>query len=640
MKRFSVVVSLWLYLAVALASAQLPPAASLPVSYAIDARLDAAHHSLEATEILRYRNLTNQPLDRFPFHLYLNAFQPTSTFMTEVRRDSPDFFWDDKNAGSITIESLIVAGLGDFTSSLEFIHPDDDNALDRSVAELHLPRPLLPGQEIEFRIKFRDTFPEVFARTGYKRDFFLGGQWFPKMGVFWNGAWNCHQFHETTEFFADFGTYDVRLRLPDNYVVGSTGLQVGTTGHSDGTRTVSFHADAVHDFAFAASPRFREVLGVFKGSAGAVKLRLLIAPDHFDQAERYLSTLRQTMQRFDEWYGAYPYPQITVVDPPEGAGRAGGMEYPMFITGGTTWWMPRGLLIPEVDVEHEFGHQYWYGMVATNEFEDAWLDEGINSYTEVKIMNSIFGPETSMIAFAGLTLGDAASQRRGYLSLPDTDPITRPGWLFYNRNTYGGITYGKTASALLTLEGLIGEDTLRRALRTYFQRYRFTHPSPQDFFKTVEQVAGRDLQWFFQSAFYGTSLLDYEIASVGSDRPDWARPDATARQEKAGPVYYNSTVVIRRRGDFVFPVDILVKFENGAVAREHWDGRDRWVRFSYYLPTKVVSAEVDPNHLVWLDRNFFNNSRTVAADGSATRKLANYWLVFTQLMAQLFSWLL
>ncbi len=640
MRRTSVLVLCLLALAAVAASAQLPPAASLPVSYSIDARLDPARHTLEATEVLRYRNLTGQPLDRFPFHLYLNGFQPTSSFMNEERRYNPSLEWEDKYTGSITIDSLTVTGMGDLTSAIQFIHPDDDNALDHTVAEVRLPRPVLPGQEVEFRIKFRDTFPEVFARTGYKRDFLLGGQWFPKVGVFWKNAWNCHQFHASTEFFADFGTYDVKLRLPENYVIGATGLQTSTTSHGDGTRTVAFHADAVHDFAFAISPEFREVTGEFKGSAGPVKLRLLITPSHYASAERYMYALRQTMLRFDEWYGAYPYPQITVIDPPHGAMRAGGMEYPMFITGGTTWWMPLGMRIPELTVEHEFGHQYWYGMVANNEFEDAWLDEGINTYTEVKIMDSIYGRDTSMFNFHGLTLGDAASQRRSYLTLPDTDPITRAGWLFYSGGAYGGITYGKTASALLTLENIIGEDTLRQALRTYFQRHRFTHPTPQDFFKTVEEVSHRDLGWFFQQAFYGTSLLDYEIASIRSDRPDWARKEASSRQEQAGPVYYNSTVVVRRKGDFVFPVDILVKFENGEVAREHWDGRDRWVRFTYQLPTKVASAEIDPNQQVILDRNLFNNSRTVASNGAATRKLANFWLVITQLLSQIFSWLL
>jgi aminopeptidase N len=522
------------------------------------------------------------------------------------------------------------------------------------VFEVRLPRPVLPGQEVEFRIKFHDAFPEVFARTGYKRDFFMGGQWFPKIGVWWKGAsipanansalagspgWNCHQFHETTEFFSDFGSYDVKLTLPESYVVGASGMQVGSVSHSDGTKTVAFHGDAIHDFAWSASPRFREVLSEFQGSAGPVKIRLLIEPSHLDQADRYLYALRQSMQRFDQWYGPYPYPQITVIDPPHGAGRAGGMEYPTLITVGTFWWMPRGVRVPEITIEHEFGHQYWYGMVANNEFEDAWLDEGINSYTEVKVMDSIYGPDTSALQLAGLTLGEAGLQRRSYLSEPDTDPITRPGWQFLDRNAYGAITYGKSATMLLTLEKLIGEDTMRQALRTYFARYRFTHPGPQDFLKTLEEVSGRDLHGYFEQAVYGTSLLDYEISELRSDRPDWAHRQSSARQEQTADVYYTTTVVVRRKGDFVYPVDVAVKFDNGQTTREHWDGRDRWVRYTYHLPAKAVSAEVDPNGEIWLDRDLFNNSRTAESSHAATHKLANYWLVLTQLLSQVLSWL-
>jgi hypothetical protein len=315
------------------------------------------------------------------------------------------------------------------------------------------------------------------------------------------------------------------------------------------------------------------------------------------------------------------------------------MEYPTLITAGTKWWLPRGVRLPEIVVEHEFGHQYWYGMVANNEFEDAWLDEGINSYTEAKVMDSTYGPDTSAIQFAGLTLGEPGLQRYSYLQQPDTDPIARPAWKFLSDQAYGTVTYGKSATMLLTLEKLVGEDTMRRALRTYFLRYRFTHPTPQDFLKTVEEVSGQDLRWYFEQAVYGTTLVDYEISSIRSDRPDWAHKEASERQEEKGDVYHISTVVVRRKGDFVFPVDVLVRFDDGHTAREHWDGRDRWIRYTYHLPAKVVSAEVDPNHEVWLDRNRFNNSRTVQPNFAATHKLANYWLVLTQLLSQILSWL-
>ncbi len=398
--------ALWMLLCVLTSSlwAQSPfapkvagPLSQRVVAYAIDAKYDPAKHAVDATETLTYHNLTGQALDRFPFHLYLNGFQPKATWVHEAHRDgnfrSTTFedAWDPKHSGSSDVTSLEVIGMGDLTKQMKFVAPDDGNPDDKTVFEVQLPRPVAPGEEVVFKIKFHAVFPEVIARTGYKRTFLLAGQWFPKVGVWWHGAWNCHQFHALTEFFADFGTYDVNITLPKSYIIGATGVQTGETQNADETKTVAFHAEDVHDFAWTADPNFKVVDSEFDGSVGAVKVRLLTYEGHKSSWDRYITIMQQTMKRFDDWYGPYPYAQITVVDPPHGAEEAGGMEYPTFITGDTVWWAFKGeKLFPEGVTEHEFGHQYWYGMVATNEFENAWLDEGINSYTEAKVLDDIY----------------------------------------------------------------------------------------------------------------------------------------------------------------------------------------------------------------------------------------------------------
>src|SRR6516225_2013978 len=333
------------------------------VAYQIDARLDVTKRTIDATEALTYRNLTGRALDTFPFHLYLNAFQPTSTFMREVRLygtrgTGPGSEWDPKYSGAIEVKSLEVVGQGDLTKEMRFIQPDDTptfhNPDDDTVFQVRLPQPLAPGAEVTFRIAFHDQLPEVLARTGYKRDFFMVGQWFPKVGVWWHGAWNCHQFHSATEFFADFGTYDVKITLPKNYVIGGTGVQTGDTDNGNGTKTVAFHAEDVHDFVWTADPNFKVLDSEFDGSVGAVKVRLLTYDSHKSSWQRYLDVMQGTMKHFDDWYGPYPYAQITVVDPPHGAFEAGGMEYPTFITGATVWWAPKGQKeLPEVATEHE-----------------------------------------------------------------------------------------------------------------------------------------------------------------------------------------------------------------------------------------------------------------------------------------------
>jgi aminopeptidase N len=273
-------------------------------------------------------------------------------------------------------------------------------------------------------------------------------------------------------------------------------------------------------------------------------------------------------------------------------------------------------------------------MVATNEFEDAWLDEGINSYTEVKVLGALYGKNTDVLNIAGATLGDSAEQRLSYLSVADLDPMTSNAWDYVTSGSYGGTTYGKTATVLLTLEGIIGEAKMQQAIRTWFERYKFTHPTEQDFMNTVNEVAGQDLSWYWNQAVKGTQVMDYRIMSAKSISTDWK-----AALAKKGTVPYDSIVIVHRKGDFVMPVHLEVKFDNGEVVHETWDGKDRWHRFTWNKKAKLVSAEIDPSHQFMLDKDRFNNSYLAEPNGKATRKLTAYWMILTQWFGQMLSWL-
>jgi len=635
------------------------PMSERVVHYEIDAKYDAATHTVYATEVLTYHNLTGQALDHFPFHLYQNAFQPKATFVRDAKlmgtRDTGYEKWEDKFYGSEDIKSIELVGQGDLTSQLQYIAPDDGNKDDKTVVDLHVPKPVAPGDYAQFKIAFKTKFPETQARSGWKRDFVLGGQWFPKVGVWWHGAWNCHQYHNTTEFFADFGVFDVKLTVPQNEIVGASGVMVEKKSNPDNTQTVTYHGDDIHDFAWTASPRYKVRESVYQSQMGPIQLRFLMQPAHWSQAERHDKITRDTLDRFEKWYGPYPYKTLTVVDP-EPDSAAGGMEYPTFITGDSTWFMPNGLYLPEVVVEHEFGHQYWYGMVATNEFEDAWMDEGINSYTEVKVLDSILGKSTSIMNIAGATMGEREEQRLGYVIAADRDPIAENAYDYYNSNSYGGITYGKTASVLLTLESIIGEDTMAKAMHVYFMKYRFTHPTKEDFLKTIEEVSAKDLRWYFNQAIYGSQVMDYEVLDVNSFPVNWYEDEQKDAQKDRGKdkdkgnykdkdkddTVYQSYVSLHRKEDFVMPVEVEIVFRDSKnheeKVREHWDGKNRWIRFSYLKKAKVVSAEIDPDHTVQIDRNDFNNSYVVEANTKPTKKLSTYWLFATQWVSQALAW--
>ena len=618
------------------------PMSERVVHYQIDATYDAVKHIVDATEVLTYHNLTGQALDHFPFHLYQNAFQPKATFVRDSKlmgsRDTSYAKWEDKYYGSEDIKNIEVVGQGDLTSQLQYIAPDDGNKDDKTVVDLKLAKPIAPGAFVQFKIAFQTKFPETQARSGWKRDFVLGGQWFPKVGVWWHGAWNCHQYHNTTEFFADFGVYDVKLTVPSNQVVGASGVQVDEKNNGDNTKTVTYHGDDIHDFAWTASPRYKVRESTYQAQMGPIQLRFLMQPAHWSQAERHERITRQTLDHFEKWYGPYPYKTLTVVDP-EPDSAAGGMEYPTFITGDSSWFMPKGFYLPELVVEHEFGHQYWYGMVATNEFEDAWMDEGINSYTEVKVLDSILGKNTSIMNIASATASEREQQRLSYIGVADRDAMAQNAYAYYNGNSYGGVTYGKTASVLLTLEGIIGEDTMAKAMHTYFMEYRFTHPTKEDFLKTVEETSGKNLRWYFDQAVYGTQVLDYEILEVKSFPVNWYEEKKDKKDSsKDKDTVYQSYVSVHRKEDFVMPVEVEIKFDNGEKVREHWDGKSRWTRFSYQKKAKAVSAEIDPDHTVNIDRNNFNNSFVVEANTKPTYKLSTYWMFLTQFMSQVLAW--
>jgi hypothetical protein len=618
------------------------PMSQRVVHYEIDARYDATKHTIDATEVLTYHNLTGQPLDHFPFHLYQNAFQPNATWVREAKqegsRDTSYAKWEDKEYGAEDIKSIEVVGQGDLTSKLQFIQPDDGNKDDKTVVDLPLTKPIAPGAYVQFKIAFHDQMPETQARSGWKRDFVLGGQWFPKVGVWWHGAWNCHQYHATTEFFADFGVYDVKLTVPQYEVVGASGVKVGEVNNPDQTKTVSYHGDDIHDFGWTASPRYKvKEDSVFQGQMGPVQMHILMQPAHWNQVERHEKILRESLEQFERFYGPYPYKTITLVDP-EPDSAAGGMEYPTFITGDSSWFMPNGLYLPELVVEHEFGHQYWYGMVATNEFEDAWMDEGINSYSEVKVLDSILSQNTSAVNMAGITFNERELQRLMYTGVADVDAIAEKAYDYYSFNAYGGVTYGKTASVLLTLEGIIGRDTMAQAMRTYFMKYRFTHPTKEDFLKTIEEVSGKDLRWYFNQAIYGTQVLDYEVLKLDSFPVSWYEEKKKSQKKDDKDTVYRSTVWLHRKGDFVMPVEVQINFDNGEKVRENWDGQSRWTKFSYERKAKVESAEIDPDHKILIDRNNFNNSQRVEANRKPALKVCNYWLFCIQLLGQFAAW--
>jgi hypothetical protein len=598
-------------------------------NYRIAATYNGQTHTVTGHETLTWHNTTREPAADLYFHLYLNAFANNrSSFIRGIGDAWTDWSRHHPNGwGYITVDAIRISGT-DVTARLQFVHPDDDNIDDRTVVRLPLEKPVRAGGTLTVEFDFVAQLPKIFARTGYAGPFAFVAQWFPKIGVYQDGAWNCHQYHATTEFFADFGVYDVTLTVPHDGVVGATGVLQEARDNGDGTKTLHYRAEDVHDFAWTVDPRFRVVESISDGT----RLRLLLQPNHMRQAERHLHAARAALERYREWIGPYPYPELTIVDPGPGGGRAGGMEYPTLITAGTTWWMPRALRLPEFVTVHEFGHQYWYGMVANNEFEEAWLDEGINSYVEGRIMDAVYGP-ASYANFLGLELDSVTLQRLRYLWAAQQDPMTRYAWEFLNRSSYSAVSYAKTALVLTTLDRYLGGDRLRQALAAYFERWRFRHPRGNDFVASVEESVGEDLSWYFDQVVPETGILDYAVTQVTAEEAEAfvgypfkdGRVGEEVTPESAAAVRYRNEVVVARLGAVRMPVEVQIVFDDGSVTTERWDGRDRWRRFEYTGTQRVEWAVVDPQRTMPLAFNRLNNSRMRDAGTRGLVRIAGRW---------------
>ena len=656
-----------LWLLSAGATAQDPGTVASPsdpiLRYDIQARLDPGSKTVEGEQILSWRNPSQEPIQDFHFHLYLNAFKNNRSSMMWERDLAP--FWKGRDPipedywGSIEIRSIRILEADpegpSQVVSRSYIQPDDDNPEDQTVLRLLLDRPLPPGQSIRFWIDFTSKLPRGIRRTGWVEDYFFVAQWFPKIGVFQDGVWNCHQYHRTTEFFADFGVYDVSLTVPSGYVVGATGRRMSETNNGDGTRTYRHVQENVHDFAWTASSRFLERIRKFESPGlPPVEMRLLLVQEHEHLESRYFQAAEHALRLFGNWFGPYPYRVLTIVDPPHNS-ETGGMEYPTLVTGKARFWSPAKTLSPEEVTIHEIGHQWWYGMVASNEFEESWLDEGITSWATSRAEREAYRPPVHVewvlgkipMLFPSLSLpfetGSLPAARKGGA----LDVLVRSGWKYQDRFSYVVNSYYKPEQILWTLERYVGEEVMLRIMRTYFQRYRYRHPTTKDFVKTVNEVSARNLDWFFQETIQSASLVDYAVTEATSKtipEREGLTEEASGAEESKGssPELYRSKVLVSRLGGARFPVDVRMEFEDGSRVVKRWDGQYRWIRFEFRKTARLRSAVVDPDRQLLLDIDPTNNSRVVQSSGAgqyslATRKWASKWLFWMQNLLEILA---
>jgi hypothetical protein len=583
--------------------------ASPVVHYRLEAVLDTEEHRVDGSGEVRWRNDASVAVDELYLHLYLNAFKNDQTvFMRSAVGRGFRGGGRPKRWGWIEVTKLSARELdGSLWPPPDKHTPGDPR--DETDIRVPLPRPVEPGETLTLDVEWKAQLPAVTHRTGYWNSFHMVAQWFPKLARLEpDGRWTHFPFHRLAEFYADYGDYDVRIDAPAGFVVGATGKQVEQKPQGERV-TRRFVQQRVHDFAFSAWDGFAETES---RSAGGVKLRCLYPKGLVEVAEVELEAVRRGLRYYGDAFGEYPYEQLTVVHPPREAMDAGGMEYPTLITTGGRWYAPRlGVGMLEILTVHELGHQWFYGLVGSNELRWPFLDEGLTSYAQTRVMEH-WRPGASAARTLGLSLGIAAVQRVSAARVAGHGAIDRSADQFASGSDYGGLVYARTATLLHTLGRVYGDDELEQAIGAYARRHRFGHPTPDDLIQALRRGLGEQAALAMQRGLAG-GWVDYAVEALheGAYEPpagvfgDPEQPDAAPPGEGEGSRI--ASVRIRRRGDLELPVDVLLRTEDGAEQRRRWDGRGETHTIVHRGDSPVVAVVVDPDQRVLIDQDLRNN---------------------------------
>lgn len=640
------------------------------VSYRIQARLDPDKHTVDGQQQLTWHNRSDRPVSAVFLHMYLNAFEGEgSTFFTErallaaaggargtaeVKKGE----WGYIDLGNIEQDGAAL--------KWSYVHPDGGPSTDHTVVRVDLAQPVPAGGSVTLDMNFHSQLPRVIERTGYVGKFHLVAQWFPKIGVLElpgeRGAteprWNVHEFHFSSEFYADFGEYDVRMTVPKGYVVGAVGEQQGDPVPEGNELTWHFIQGDVHDFAWMAAPGYQTLDSEWNGPGSPrVKVRVIYPPEYVASAKPMLKATLDSLTYFSNTLGPYPYKTVTAVVPPFNAAEAGGMEYPTFFTA-EAYDSVKPKTMDEYMLDfvtiHEFGHGYFYGLLASNEFEEPMLDEGLNEYWDERMLRErgqplyltqpiwqFFGVQPPMPVFM-------LERMFATLSRP-SDPLGENSWDRLSSGDYVTV-YTRTATAMHDLEERLGKDVTEKAFRDYYARWHFRHPSIADLQASLSESSGKPevVAQVFNQYVFGTDRIDDRVSNIASEevlplagtsmkdgkRVEMSSDDNEAAVDKqreawekshpdakkgTGPFPWKTVVTVWRDGSSV-PQTLKVNFADGSTETVRWDDQRRWARFTFTKPAKGVSAEFDPAQKVYLDANKLNDSRTVEANHAASHR--------------------
>jgi hypothetical protein len=516
------------------------------VNYRIQVSLDDERHMLNGYVEIEYTNNSPESLPFIYFHLWPNAYSNGETALAKQQyQDGEDILQNISEVDRGFIDSL------DFTiSGTKLSWEFDPEHTD--IARVKLLKPLMPGQKTMISTPFRVKLPSgEISRLGHIGQSYQITQWYPKPAVFDQEGWHPMPYLNQGEFYSEYGSFDVEITLPSNYVVGSTGdLQTAselsflekkveiTTEHlkkvqapkngrgaptpfpasSDTLKTIRYVQSNVHDFAWFADKRYE----VLRGQVGMPHSKKLVTtwamfvPNNAYYWKDAIEYLNDGTYYYSLWNGDYPYNQVTAVDGTISAG--GGMEYPNVTVIGNAG----SALELEIVIIHEVGHNWFYGILGSNERVHGWMDEGLNTLNEVRYIQTKY-PENTYLAnmvadgkfnFHGLCYHDFNDvTTRSVAALGIDQPVETHSAEFRSIN-YGVIMYQKTGLIFDYLRYYLGDELFDHSMRTYYDDWKFKHPQPKDIQASIEKASGKDLCWVFNDLIQTTQQADYKIQRV------------------------------------------------------------------------------------------------------------------------------
>lgn len=525
------------------------------VKYEMDVTMDVVKNQYKGTQKLHYTNNSPDTLHQVFYHLFYNAFQPNS--MMDVRSRTiadPDrrvgdriFNLKPEEIGILKVNALSLNG-----KAVDFVHEE-------TILEVNLDEPILPGQTVIFDMEFEGQVPLQVRRAG--RDNAEGvrysmAQWYPKMAAYDSRGWHANPYIGR-EFYGNFGDFDVKITIDKSYTLGGTGYlrNANEIGHGyedagvkvpspkGNTLTWHFYAPGVHDFVWAADPKYTHEK--VKMDNGTMVHFLYVKSE---KTEENWSKLKgytvDAIKYMSDNFGEYPYKQFSVIQ-----GGDGGMEYPMatLITGHRNLRSLVGVTV------HELIHMWYYGVLGFNEASEPWLDEGFTTWGTDVVMNAVFEKNEGFIQ---------EGNYRSYFRLAQSgfeEPLTTHAD-HYNRNSaYGAATYTKGAVFVEQLSYIMGEENFRKGMKRMWNDWKFKHPTGHDVIRIMEKTSGLELDWYYDYFIASTKTIDYGVKSV----------EAEGNQTK---------ITLERIGMMPMPLDVVVTYQDGSQE-------------SIYLPMVIMRGE-------------------------------------------------